>query len=165
MSNSPRKKEYDMLFCYFLDTYLSIQKFGCADIPKCIFNYEESENVSSFLNEGIQLISCAYSITEFNILLEILYLKAYKKSSDLLEISKLVLINKCIKLIHNKDFESFLETSNMWTPTVFEYGLLKIYPELKIYPKSENCLELETHPNPNWSWRNQYAKHMLFETS
>lgn len=122
--------DFDILFCYFLDTYIIIQKQGRFQIPRCLFTSTESKSVSSFMIEGIELLENAYNNELFDILLSSLYFKFYKDCTNLLEINKLVLINFCIKFLYNDDFISLLNTSNMWSDSVKQYSLLKIYPAL-----------------------------------
>ncbi|MEG2094993.1 MAG: hypothetical protein RRY80_11865, partial [Lachnospiraceae bacterium] len=122
-----KTNDFDILFCYFLDTYIIIQKHGRFQIPPCLLISGESKSVSSFLMEGIELLENAYNKELFDILLSSLYFKFYKECTNLLEINKLVLINSYIKFLYNDDFISLLKTSNMWSDCVKQYSLSKIY--------------------------------------
>ena len=124
-----QSKEYDAIFCYFLDTYASIRKNGRAHILPYIYANDEKPAVLSFLNEGIQLLECALSEAMFKILLESLFFKYYKACA-LLETEKLVIIHNLIQYLYKNDFISILDTANMWSDTVFQHGLSVVYPLL-----------------------------------
>lgn len=144
MLNYYHTKDFDVLFCYFLDTYIVIQEHGPVDIPPYLFKNNESKNVCSFLNEGIQLFGQGHFPELFDILLESLFYKFYKECTELSEINKLVVIKTCIKFLFNDDFISFLNMVNMWSGDVQGYAFEKICPLLDEKKKQEYLKWSET---------------------
>lgn len=135
--NDYKTKDFDEIFCYFLNTYISIHENGRARIPIFIFSISENSRVSVFLREGIKLIEEALSPELFQIMLEIHYCEQINKFDNLSNIMKFVLIKEYIQYLFNDDFVAILQTSNLWSDNVKIYGSKNICPKLSDELKSE----------------------------
>jgi len=130
-------KEYklidsDIIFEYFLDTVLWIQKYGRAEIPRCESSDKSEANklIYSFLNNGIGLLEKAYTDSVFDIMISSEFCEKYDECRDRLEKNTLILIYNLLKYMYDDDVLSFMKTSNLWSDKVKQYGYIHVYSEL-----------------------------------
>lgn len=122
-------QDMDAVFCFFMRTYIRMQKNGRTRIPMDVrFERDESGAALAYLRTAVSLMEDAQPPEILCLVLET-ELYAALRSPELTreQISLLVMIRHAALWIYEGDLTSFLDTENLWGGDADEYANKTFY--------------------------------------
>ena len=147
MINVLNKENLDLIFCFYMKSFLRKNKYGVDGLKADVENLDQC--VISFIACGIDLIKNGYSPLEIDFILECEMLKIRnqeKKNYDI--IYQLTLAKRLSVYLQKEDIGSFLEFENLFGVHTREYLCLTFIPNLPlaVQEKYELGLFIENIP-------------------